>query len=273
MALAAYRRLRRVLAALPAQSAAMPLPQPAGALKVENVMVSVPGKSMPVLHGVTFDLSPGEVLGILGKTAAGKSTLARVLIGVVAPHAGHVRLDGTDVSRWARDDLGAHIGYLPENPAALEGTVAQCIARYGDVDSEKVVEAAREAGIYEIIQSLPDGFDTNLSNNTNVLSGGQRQRIAFARALYGDPKLVVLDEPNSNIDFEGDRALISAVKGLKEKGITTVIVSHRQSILACVDKLLLLDGGSVEMFGPRDRVIAHIAPGRSLSHQGSRESA
>lgn len=272
-ALAAYRRLTQVLEAFPVDTEAMALPEPQGHLKVENVMASVPGKSLPVLHGVTFELQPGEALGILGRTAAGKSTLARLLIGVMAPRGGYVRFDGTDISRWDRDDLGEHIGYLPENPGTLEGTVAQCIARFGEVDSDKVVAAARAANIYELIQSLPDGFDTDLSKNEHLLSGGQRQRIAFARALYGNPRLVVLDEPNSNVDFEGDRALINAVNELKAHGVTTVIVSHRQSILACVDKLLLLENGTVEMFGPRDRVIAEISPRRTLPGQSRLASA
>ena len=264
LARSAYGRLERLLATS-AADAAMALPRPEGVLSAENLMVRVPTRTAPILYGVSFDLAPGETLGVLGRTAAGKTTLARLLVGVLAPTAGQVRLDGTDVSRWPHEDLGPHIGYLPENPRLFHGTVAQNIARYGEVEAELVIEAARSADVHEAIQTLPNGYDTILEDDeSRMVSGGLRQRIALARTLYGNPALVVLDEPDSNVDYEGDRALVKAIVMRKAAKMTTVVISHRQSILACVDKVLLLDGGRIETFGPRDAAIAKIRAARVL---------
>jgi len=264
MARASYRRLERLLATTPDDALAMSLPRPEGFLQAEGVLVRVPNRTAPVLHGISFDLAPGESLGVIGPTASGKTTLARLLVGLLPATAGHIRLDGTDVSRWSRGELGPYLGYLPENPHLFPGTVAQNIARYGEVDPALVVEAARCANVHEMIQALPDGYDTVLEEDEYGLSSGQQQRIALARALYGNPVLVVLDEPDSNVDHEGDRALIQAIRRRKDAGGTTVVISHRLSILSCVDKVLLLNAGRAEAFGLRDELVARLTASRQL---------
>jgi ATP-binding cassette subfamily C protein EexD len=255
---AAHKRLREFLAVAPPEKQAMELPTPLGALSVDNLVLGIPGTETLVLRGISFSLAAGESLAIIGPSAAGKSTLARALLGIWPPRAGAVRLDGADLSRMPRHQVGNHLGYLPQDVELFEGTVAENIARLGEVDSEKVVAAAKNAGLHDLILHLPEGYDTPLGAGGRGLSPGQRQRIGLARALYGQPRFVVLDEPNSNLDSDGEGALAAALGRLREAGVTTVIITHRASILAAVDKILLLRAGQVEAFGRRDEILPRL---------------
>jgi ATP-binding cassette subfamily C exporter for protease/lipase/ATP-binding cassette subfamily C protein EexD len=252
---AAYRRLDELLGREPAPRSGIELPSPQGALSVERVVFAAPGLEQPIIKGVSFQLRRGEALAILGPSAAGKSTLARLLVGVWRPTAGAVRLDGADVSQWPHEQLGPHIGYLPQDVELFAGTVAENIARLGEVANDAVIDAAMRANAHETILRLPQGYDTPIGEGGSALSAGQRQRIALARALYRAPRFVVLDEPNSNLDGEGELALVRAMQGLKEAGATQVIVTHRPSLLAAVDTVLVLQEGAVQQFGPRDEVL------------------
>lgn len=234
------------------------LPAPTGALEAERVTFGFAGAERPVLRGVSFGLRPGESLGIVGPSASGKSTLLRVALGVWKPASGTMRLDGADAAAWPRERLGAHVGYLPQDVELFSGTVAENIARLGEVDAAAVMRAAQRAHVHEMILRLPQGYDTEIGEAGQGLSPGQRQRIALARALYGDPRLVVLDEPNANLDHQGDEALLKTLHGLKEEGVTVLIVAHRPSLLRGVDKLLVLREGAVDMFGPRSAVMARL---------------
>jgi ABC-type protease/lipase transport system fused ATPase/permease subunit len=251
----------------PPRESRMALPAPTGRLSVENLVAVPPGARKPVLQGISFTLEPGEALGVIGPTAAGKSTLARHLVGVWRPAAGSVRLDGASLQDWPREDLGPRLGYLPQDVELFEGSVKENIARFAEQpDAELVVDAARRAGVHEMILGLARGYDTPVGVGGGVLSAGQRQRIALARALYGDPALVVLDEPNSNLDVEGDRALTAAILDLKQRGATVVVVAHRPSAIAAVDKLLVLRDGTVGALGPRQEILSGPARvGGSLS--------
>ena len=240
---AAHRRLCDFLSAAPAEKQGMSLPAPQGALAVENLVLAVPGTDIVVLRGVSFALQPGESLAVIGPSAAGKSSL---------------RLDGADLARIPRDQVGQYLGYLPQDVELFEGTVAENIARLGAVDSEKVVAAARDAGLHDLILHLPEGYDTALGPGGRGLSPGQRQRVGLARALYGATQFVVLDEPNSNLDADGEAALAMALGRLREKGVTTVIITHRANILAAVDKILLMRAGAVEAFGRRDEILPRL---------------
>ncbi|CAA7625497.1 type I secretion system permease/ATPase [Magnetospirillum sp. UT-4] len=255
----AFARLGALLAETDAGPARLALPRPKGAVALERVFAVPPGSRTAVLKGVSFAIEAGEVLGIVGPSAAGKSTLARVMVGVWPAGAGTVRLDGADLATLPRDQVGPALGYLPQDVELFDGTVAENIARFGDIDAAKVVEAATKAGVHEVILSLSDGYDTRIGESGRALSGGQRQRVALARALYDDPALVVLDEPNSNLDTAGEQALVEAVGGCKARGATTIVVTHRLSILATVDKILVLNAGEVELFGSRDEVMARLA--------------
>jgi PrtD family type I secretion system ABC transporter len=255
---AAHRRLCEFMLAAPVQKQGMELPTPQGSLSVENLVLSIPGTDNLVLRGVSFVLPAGESLAVIGPSAAGKSTLARGLLGIWPPRAGAVRLDGADLSRMAREHVGKHLGYLPQDVELFEGTVAENIARLGEVDAEKVVASAKTAGLHDLILHLPDGYDTPLGPGGRGLSPGQRQRIGLARALYGEPRFVVLDEPNSNLDSEGEAALAAALERLRAARITTVIITHRANILAAVDKILLMRAGQVEAFGRRDDILPKL---------------
>jgi PrtD family type I secretion system ABC transporter len=255
---AAWRRLQQLFAANPPAAAATPLPAPSGALDVERVIYAFPGAERPALRGVSFALAAGESLGVIGPTAAGKSTLARLAVGIWKPISGAVRLDGADVAAWSRDDLGPHIGYVPQAVGLFAGSVAENIARLGAPEGEAVIRAAQRAHAHDMILRLPKGYDTVLGEGGAGLSPGQRQRVALARALYGAPRLVVLDEPNANLDTEGDEALVRTLRGLKEDGVTVLVVAHRPSLLGGVDKLLVLKDGQVELFGPRAEVVARV---------------
>lgn len=255
---AAWKRLSALLQEFPARPPAMSLPRPSGRLSVEDAFACTPGSSLPILRGVTFGLAPGEALGVIGPSASGKSTLARLLAGIWPVQAGKVRLDGADVFQWNKEELGPWLGYLPQDVELFEGSIAENIARFGPLDSDAVIQAARQAGVHDMILRLPQGYDTQLSTDGGSLSGGQKQRVALARALYGDPALIVLDEPNSSLDDVGEMALIHALSDLKRRGKTLVLISHRPTVLNIVDKLLVLREGTVHMFGSRDEVLAAL---------------
>lgn len=254
----AFHRLEGLLQEHPARAIGMALPPPVGSLLVEGVMAAAPGSQVMILKQVGFNVAPGEIVGIIGPSASGKSTLARLLVGVWPALSGKVRLDGADVYTWDKNLLGPSVGYLPQDIELFEGTIAENIARFGEVDADQVVEAARMAGVHDMILRFPKGYDTTIGDGGNGLSGGQRQRIGFARAIYGNPKFVVLDEPNSNLDEVGEAALIRAVKELKQRGTTVILITHRTSIISAVDKLLLMVDGAVQLFGPRDQVLLTI---------------
>ena len=259
VARAQYDRLSRLLDQLPADAPRMQLPAPVGELSVENIMVAPPGTRTPVLKGVSFQLAAGEALGIIGPSASGKSTLARAILGLWAAMSGKVRLDGADITAWNRTDLGPHIGYLPQDIELFDGSISDNICRFGEADPEKIVAAARLAGVHDLILRQPNGYDTVIGGTGGVLSGGQRQRIGLARAIYGAPKLIVLDEPNSNLDDQGERELVAAINRIKQNGCTVVIISHRTMVLSSVDKLLVLKEGVSLAFGPRDQVLNALA--------------
>jgi PrtD family type I secretion system ABC transporter len=254
----AYGRLDALFRAVPSRPEGMELPQPKGRLTFEGVFAVPPGGSTPVIKGVSFAVEPGEVVGIIGPSAAGKSTLAKLMTGVWLPSAGKVRIDGVDVQTWPRERLGPYIGYLPQDIEMLEGTAAENIARFGEVDGIKVVEAARLAGVHDMILHLPAGYDTSVGETGAGLSGGQKQRLALARALYGSPALYIFDEPNSNLDEEGEASLVEAIRLLREGGRTVLVIAHRPSVLAHADKVLVLRDGVMAAFGPRAEVLARF---------------
>jgi ATP-binding cassette subfamily C exporter for protease/lipase len=251
----AYARLKELLAAHPPRVAGMSLPKPRGQVALEGATVAAPGTGRLILKGITLAINPGDVVGVVGPSASGKSTLARVLVGVWPTVGGSARLDGASIYLWNKDELGPHIGYLPQDIELFDGTVAENIARFGDVDPARVVAAATMVGMHEQILHFPMGYDTPLGVEGSNLSGGQRQRIGLARALYGEPSLIVLDEPNSNLDDAGEKALVDAVKELKARGTTVVLITHRVSTLSVVDKLIVLADGVVAAYGPRDQVL------------------
>lgn len=253
-----WTRMEAFLAAVPAPSPGMPLPAPRGMLTVEGVMAVAPGGNVPIIRNVAFALPPGEMMAVVGPSAAGKTTLARLLIGLWPTAGGKVRLDGVDIFSWNKTELGPHIGYLPQGVELFEGTLAENIARFGDLDMHKVEAAARAVGLHELITALPKGYDTPIGRDGGKLSGGQRQRVALARAIYGDPVFVVLDEPNSSLDEAGDAALAQAITQLKARGTTFVVMTHRTSVLAVADKMLVLRDGVQQAFGPRDDVLAAL---------------
>jgi PrtD family type I secretion system ABC transporter len=252
---AAYRRLATLAHDFGDGREQLALPCPQGRVEVDNLSFRAPGSDKPILYNVALSLAAGESLAILGPSAAGKSTLARLLIGVWAGATGSVRLDGVDLACWPRRDLGPWIGYVPQDVELFDGTVADNIARLGEPDAEAVVAAAQRANAHELILALPRGYDSEVGEHGLRLSPGQRQRVALARALYGNPRLVVLDEPNSNLDGAGEMALAHAVGGLRGGGVTTIIITHRPSLIAHVDKILVLEGGRVKRFGPAAEVM------------------
>ena len=253
---AAYQRLTTLLQTYPARPVGMPLPRPLGEVSVENATTAAPGSKQPILRNVTFKLAAGEVVAVIGPSASGKSTLARLLVGVWPPLAGSVRLDGAEVFKWNKDELGPYLGYLPQDIELFDGTVAENIARFGPVDADQVLAAAQAAGVHQLILQLPNGYDTPLGDGGSVLSGGQKQRIALARALYGDPALIVLDEPNSNLDDQGEFALAETLRRLKARQRTVVIITHRMTTVAVADSILVLHEGTVKAHGPRDQILA-----------------
>lgn len=254
-----YERLTKLLEANPAREAGMELPKPVGALSIEGVTAAPPGSKVAVLNGLSFAIAPGDVLGVIGPSGAGKSTLARLMVGVWPAAVGKVRLDGADIYRWNKDQLGPNIGYLPQDIELFAGTVSENIARFGEIDAEQVIVAAKRAGVHDMILHFPQGYDTRLGEGGAGLSGGQKQRIGLARAMYGDPSFIVLDEPNSNLDDVGEQALVEAITDLRERGKTIVLITHRTSIIGITSKLLLLRDGAARLFGPRDEVLQTLA--------------
>ena len=255
---AAWSRLDNLLANVPVKPEAMPLPAPKGMLNVEGLMAGAPGQQVPIVRGVQFALSPGEVLAVVGPSASGKTTLARLLVGLWPAMSGKVRLDGADVFTWEKTELGPYLGYLPQGVELLDGTLAENIARFGEVDMAQVEAAARLVGVHELIMSLPQGYNSPVGRDGAMLSGGQRQRVGLARALYGKPVFVVLDEPNSSLDEAGDAALANAIATLKQLGTTFVVMTHRTSVLGVADKMLIMREGAQQAFGPRDEVLAAL---------------
>jgi PrtD family type I secretion system ABC transporter len=254
----AHRRLDELVTALPDEGKGMELPRPVGELAVERLVFVPPGGEEPTLRGVSFELTPGEVLGIIGPSAAGKSTLARLIAGTWTPTAGKVRLDGADIGVWHDSGGSQHIGYLPQDIELFAGTVRDNIARLGDTNPTAVIEAAKLVGLHELIMRLPRGYNSEIGEAGLRLSGGQRQRIGLARAVFGKPRLVVLDEPNASLDHEGEEALHHAIARLKETGTTVVMIAHRPSVLGLADKLLVLRNGAVDAYGSRAEVIAKL---------------
>lgn len=255
---AAHGRLCDLAADFAEDEPRLALPRPEGHLTLDGVAYRLPGTEKVIISGIAFELAPGEALAVIGPSAAGKSSLARLLTGIWAPTVGTVRLDGANIANWPRDELGPWIGYVPQDVELFDGSVADNIARLGQVESEAVIAAARRANAHDMILSLPEGYDTQVGEHGCRLSPGQRQRIALARALYGDPQLVILDEPNSNLDGEGEIALAQALSSLRSGSVTSVVITHRPSLIAHVDKILVLDAGRVQQFGPAGEVMKAI---------------
>lgn len=254
----AYERLNLLLAQFPVEADRMPLPPPKGTLRAEQAMVVPPGAKAAVIKGLNFTIEAGTFVALIGASASGKSTLARALLGIWPVANGAIRLDGADVTQCERGLIGPYIGYLPQDIELFDGTIADNIARFGDLDAEKIVAAAKAAGVHEIILRLPQGYDTEIGGTGGVLSAGQRQRVGLARALYGDPVLVILDEPNSNLDDQGELALAQALSALKQRGCTVIVITHRLGILGLVDRIMVLNEGLLVMDGPRDEILAKL---------------
>jgi ATP-binding cassette subfamily C exporter for protease/lipase len=258
--MAAWARLDTLLTQIPARAQNMALPAPKGELIVDGLVAAPPGQQQPVLRGVQFGLPPGCVLGVVGPSASGKTSLARLLVGVWTPLAGKVRLDGVDVHIWNKEELGPYLGYLPQGVELIEGTLAENIARFGELDMGKIEDVTRLVGLHDFVMSLPQGYATPVGRDGGVLSGGQRQRVALARALYGNPVLVVLDEPNSSLDEAGDAALSQAIVTMKSRGTTFVVITHRTSVLSVTDRLLVLRDGTQQLYGPTAEVLQKLMP-------------
>lgn len=265
---AAYHRLNEMLKSYPLQPDRLSLPAPRGDLLVENVSAAPPGTQRVVLKNLAFRINHGDVVGVMGASAAGKSSLARLLVGVWRPQVGHVRLDGADVSAWNKAELGPNIGYLPQDVELFDGSIAENIARFGELDSDKIMAAAQMAGVHEMILHLPQGYDTGIGVDGSGLSGGQKQRIGLARAVFGTPALVVLDEPNSNLDEPGEAALVQAIRALKACGRTVVVIGHRPSTFDVMDKILVLREGALAAYGPREDVLAALRQPALLTTAG-----
>ncbi|PZU94774.1 MAG: type I secretion system permease/ATPase [Chelatococcus sp.] len=261
LAATAWKRVRDLLQARTSLRQTVPTPPTQGDLVIDRIVFAPQGSEQTVIKGISFTLEPGEVLGIVGPSGAGKSTLARLLVGVLKPNVGGVYLDGHNVFLWERGSFGAMVGYLPQSVSLLNGTIAENIARMSKPDPHAILEAARIAGVHELIGRLPLGYDTQVSDGDFKLSGGQRQRIGLARALYGMPRLIVLDEPNANLDAEGEQSLIRAIHAARQSGAIVVLIAHRPSVMQVVDKILVLREGRIQQFGPRSAVVGMITPG------------
>ncbi|ANT64117.1 type I secretion system permease/ATPase [Prosthecochloris sp. CIB 2401] len=256
----AYARLKGALEAFPLPDKGMPLPAPKGTLAVEGIVAGPPGTGMQVLKGVSFSLAEGGSVAIVGPSAAGKTTLARLLVGIWPALQGKVRLDGIDIYAWDKEELGPYIGYLPQDVELFEGTIAENVARFGDLDMAKVSEACRMVGLEGFIETLEAGYDTQIGTDGAFLSGGQRQRVGLARAIYGYPRLIVLDEPDASLDDDGDAALLEVIRRLREEQCTVVVITQRKNLVAELDHMLILVNGQVQKFGPRDEVLAELQP-------------
>jgi len=264
---AAFARLEQLLIDYPQRDPALTRVAPTGAILVEQVFARAAGRATPILQNLSFGVAAGTVTAILGPSGSGKSTLARVLVGIWPDVSGDVTLDGVPIARWDRVELGPHIGYLPQDVELLDGSIAENIARFGEVDPKQVIAAAQSAGLHEMILRFPKGYDTPIGEAGNLLSGGQRQRIGLARAIYGDPRLIVLDEPNANLDDAGETALFRTIEQLKASGKTVFLVTHRPGALAVTDRILILREGQVAAWGPRDAVIAALQAQRQPAAQ------
>lgn len=262
-----YARLNGILDQLKAEPERMPLPAPIGHVTVENLTLGAPGAKTAIIKGIGFNAPAGAMIGVVGPSASGKSTLAKALVGVWKPQHGVVRLDTADIANWDKSQLGPHLGYLPQDIELFEGTISDNIARFGVVDPDKVVLAARTASVHEMILMLPDGYDTVIGEGGINLSGGQRQRIGLARAIYGSPRLIVLDEPNAHLDEVGERALALALQQIKLTGATVFVIAHRTSILAQLDRLLVMNAGTISLYGPRDQVLAQLNANQLAAQQ------
>lgn len=260
----AFRRLEALLAAHPERDPALSRVAPQGALTLRDVVAVAPGRAEPILKGVSVAVPQGTVTVVLGPSGSGKSTLARCMLGIWPDVSGEVLIDGLPIAGWDRNELGPYVGYLPQDVELFEGSIAENIARFGEVSPEKVIAAARSAGLHEMILRFPKGYDTPIGEAGHLLSGGQRQRIGLARAMYGDPVLVVLDEPNANLDDVGEAALVRAVQELKVKGCTVFLITHRPGIVAVADRVLVLRNGVVKADGPRDEVLAALRTAQSV---------
>jgi len=258
-----FNRLRNLLMSYPDDIERMNLPAPTGQLSVENITVIPPGSQIAAVRGVAFQIGAGESLGIIGPSAAGKTSLARAILGVWPLRAGYIRLDGAEIGQWDRDKLGPYMGYLPQDIELFDGTIAANICRFSKQDSDKIITAAKSAGIHEMILRLPEGYDTIINSNAGALSAGQRQRLGLARAIYDDPRLIILDEPNSNLDDQGERELLTTLRKIKESGRTIIIITHRTSILSLVDKLLVMKDGVIASMGSRDEIMAALSASQS----------
>ncbi len=258
VARAQYRRLGELLEQLPPRKQPMSLPAPTGRLSVEGLFVLPPASQTFVVRNANFELEPGEALGIVGPSASGKSSLARAILGVWPSARGAVRLDGAEIFTWDREELGPHLGYLPQDIELFDGSIADNICRFGGQDSDAIVDAAQLAGVHELILTLPNGYNTLIGGAGGVLSGGQRQRIGLARAVYRNPRLILLDEPNSNLDDQGERELVEAIDRVKRRGCTVIVISHRTMVLQSMDKMLVLKEGATVSYGPRTQVLASL---------------
>ena len=254
----AYRRLKELMARLPAAAGRTTLPRPAGRIDVEKVSYVPAGLREPVIRQASFHLDGGETLGLVGPSGAGKTTLVRLIVGSLTPSTGHVRLDGADVRVWPDEDRGRYVGYLPQNVDLFAGTVRENVARLGAAADEDVVVAAKLAGAHETILRLPRGYDTPIGPGGVPISGGQYQRIGLARAVFGEPALLVLDEPNAHLDAEGEQALVETVVRMRERGATIVLIAQRAGIMVQVDKMAVLQAGAITLFGPRDEVLRKL---------------
>ncbi len=264
----AYGKLNELLLEFPREEEKLTLPDPQGVITFENVMTVPPLGKNPVLKGITLQINAGECVGVIGPSAAGKSSFAKTAVGVWPPSSGHIRIDGADIHQYDSVSLGKHIGYLPQDIELFEGTVSQNISRFEEeAEDEKIIEAARLSGTHELILNLPDGYGTRVGVGGMSLSGGQKQRIGLARALYGDPKMVILDEPNSNLDEAGEYALMMALRKLREKGTTVVFITHKQNILTLADKLLVIRDGSLLLYDEREKVIEALMKNKTKKVQ------
>ncbi|MDO9266710.1 MAG: type I secretion system permease/ATPase [Sulfurimonas sp.] len=266
-----YHRLDGLLENFPKDKEYMKLPAPEGEILLEGVVVIPPNAQQPSIRGISMKINKGDVVGIVGPSAAGKSSLARIILGLWPLAAGKARLDKADIYQWDKVDLGQYIGYLPQDIELFEGTISQNISRFSEVDSTKVVEAAQKAGVHEMILRLPEGYDTKIGIGGASLSGGQRQRIGFARAIYNNPVLVVLDEPNSNLDDQGEVALVKAIRILKESNTTVIIITHRPSILQVTNKLAVIRDGLLEAFGDTNDVLSKMAAAQAANAQAQQQ--
>jgi PrtD family type I secretion system ABC transporter len=261
----AYKRINNIVDGHPEEPEVMDLPDPTGVISLQGVFVAAPEQSNAILTNISIDFAPGTVTGIIGPSGCGKSSLARAIVGVWRAARGAIRYDGADIQNWSPEKLGPHIGYMPQDVELFDGTIAQNVCRFQDINSDEIISAAKKAGVHQLILQLPAGYDTNIGAGGQALSGGQRQRVALARALYLSPQVIVLDEPNSNLDSAGEKALMVAIVDAKKAGATIIVVSHRPSLLASTDNIAVLNKGTLMKVGPRDSILNELSGGAQTS--------